>query len=319
MFVAATKRYQQLATDTPPPPPEYVEAAPNRGDDQVDEIDGFLATGTTEGIYMPPLGDPASHGQQAGRPMSCMQRLWFGNGSQETPPGEAAATQPNPANIFSPTILHNMVDEQLKSDAPVEEKLKSVASIDENKKGQKHSQSKKASSQPSPRKILQAEDGVREEPHDFTAHIAGQPMLIKGMLANAGDAIVNLHESIQYLEEHLLKEKNPRYPVYRIKVPEGHGFIDRAPADIFFVRYEDIYNVLHSKRLDYNLVRLYSLHMALKAKREKTKGIVIVDPYYMRDVALANEQDQAMVKEYLGNIFVENPTIDSILLPCFPE
>jgi hypothetical protein len=29
----------------------------------------------------------------------------------------------------------------------------------------------------------------------------------------------------------------------------------------------------------------------LKAKREKTKGIVIVDPYYMRDVALANKGD----------------------------
>jgi hypothetical protein len=59
--------------------------------------------------------------------------------------------------------------------------------------------------------------------------------------------------------------------------------------------------------------------MASKAKMEKIKGIMIVDPYYMRDVALANEGDRAMVKEYLGNIFVENPTIDSILLPCFLE
>jgi DNA phosphorothioation-dependent restriction protein DptG len=59
--------------------------------------------------------------------------------------------------------------------------------------------------------------------------------------------------------------------------------------------------------------------MVLKAKREKTKGIVIVDPYFMCDVALANEGERAMVKEYLGNILVENPTIDSILLPCFPE
>jgi hypothetical protein len=150
-------------------------------------------------------------------------------------------------------------------------------------------------------------------------HIAGQPMLTKEMLANVGGAIVNLHDSIQYLEERLLKEKNPGYPVYTIKVPEGHGFVDRAPAGIFFMRYEDIYNLLHSNRLDNNLVRPYSLHMALKAKRVKTKGIMIVDPYYMRDVALANKGDRAMVKEYLGNIFVENPTIDSILLPCFAE
>jgi hypothetical protein len=59
--------------------------------------------------------------------------------------------------------------------------------------------------------------------------------------------------------------------------------------------------------------------MVLKVKREKTKDTVIVDPYFMRDVALANEGDRATVKEYLGNIFVENLTIDSILLPCFPE
>jgi hypothetical protein len=32
-----------------------MEVAPNRDNDQVDEIDGFLATGANEGIYMPPL------------------------------------------------------------------------------------------------------------------------------------------------------------------------------------------------------------------------------------------------------------------------
>jgi hypothetical protein len=181
----------------------------------------------------------------------------------------------------------------LKSAAPVEDKLKSIAPIDEKKKGQKHSWSKKASNQPSPWKILQAENGVREEPHDLPMHIASQPMLTKEMLANTGGAIVNLHDSIQYLEECLLKEKNSGYPICTIMVPEGHGFIDQAPNEIFFVRYEDIYNLLHSNRLNYKLVRLYMLHMALKAKREKTKGIMIVDPYFMRDVALANEGDRA--------------------------
>jgi hypothetical protein len=45
-------------------------------------------------------------------------------------------------------------------------------------------------------KILLVEDGVREEPRDFPMHIAGQPMLTKEMLANAGGAIVNLHDNI---------------------------------------------------------------------------------------------------------------------------
>jgi hypothetical protein len=94
------------------------DAPPNRGDDPHNEIDGFLDIRANEEIYMPSLRDPASRGQQAGRPLSCTQRLRFGNGSQETPL-EAASTQPNPANIISPTTLHKAVDEQLKSTTPV--------------------------------------------------------------------------------------------------------------------------------------------------------------------------------------------------------
>jgi hypothetical protein len=90
VFIPASKRHQQLAAHTSSPPPKHVDAAPNRGDDQGDEIDGFLDTGANEGIYMPPLRDPASRGQQVGRPLSCTQCLWFGDGSQETPP-EAVA------------------------------------------------------------------------------------------------------------------------------------------------------------------------------------------------------------------------------------
>jgi hypothetical protein len=119
-----------------------MDAAPNPGDDHGDEIDGFLDTGANEGIYMPPLGDPASRGQQAGRTMSCTQRLRFGGGSQETPP-EAAATQPNLANVISPTTLHKVVNEQLKSTAPVPDKLQLIAPVDEKKKGRKQSRSKK--------------------------------------------------------------------------------------------------------------------------------------------------------------------------------
>jgi hypothetical protein len=103
-------------------------------------------------------------------------------------------------------------------------------------------------------------------------HIAGQPMLTKEMLTNAGGAIVNLHDSIQYLEECLLKEKNLGYSVYTIKVREGHGFVDRSPTEIFFVRYEDIYNLLHSNCLDYNLVRLYTLHMALRRRGRRPRA-----------------------------------------------
>jgi hypothetical protein len=50
-------------------------------------------------------------------------------------PLKATATQPNPANIISPTTLHKAIDEQLKSAAPVPDKLQSTAPVEEKKKG----------------------------------------------------------------------------------------------------------------------------------------------------------------------------------------
>ena len=129
----------------------------------------------------------------------------------------------------------------------------------------------------------------------------------------------NLHHSILHLEAVLLKEKDPGYPVFTCKVPKGHGFVEAAPADLFYVRYEDIYNLMHSNRLDYNLVRLYALHMSLKAQREKTPGIAIVDPYYMRPAILEDDLGLQVAKEYLGDFFEKNKTKDSILVPTFPE
>ena len=73
LIVANTKRHKQLAAHTPSPQPNDVEVAPK---DDVD-IDNYLNTNAmaTDGFYMPPLGEPASRGQQAGRPLSCTQRL----------------------------------------------------------------------------------------------------------------------------------------------------------------------------------------------------------------------------------------------------
>ena len=73
LIVANTKRHKQLAAHTPSPQPNNVEVAPK---DDVDS-DNYLKTNAmaTNGFYMPPLGEPASRGQQAGRPLSCTQRL----------------------------------------------------------------------------------------------------------------------------------------------------------------------------------------------------------------------------------------------------
>ena len=114
MFVPTTKRHQQLIAHTPSPQPEDVhQDTPHVANDE-DDVDGYLNTTGTDGFYMPPIGEPASRGQQPGHPMSCTQRLQFGGTyDQETPLDDAAGPQTNSTVIISPTTLHKAVEEQL--------------------------------------------------------------------------------------------------------------------------------------------------------------------------------------------------------------
>ena len=143
------------------------------------------------------------------------------------PEGDAGGPPPV---IISPNTLHKAAGEQLAGSAyPVDKK-----------KVRKHSRSKKGSvSQPPPKKqVIRHQDGLREAPRDFTMHIAGQPILTEELLAVAEAPMRNLHHNILHLEAVLLKEKDPGYPVFTCKVPKGHGFVEAAPADLFYMRYE---------------------------------------------------------------------------------
>ena len=76
--------------------------------------------------------------------------------------------------------------------------------------------------------------------------------------------MIALQESILHLEELLLKDKQPSFPAFAVKVPkELVDFVQEDPADVFFIAYEDIFKLFHTQRLDYNMVRLYALDMAM--------------------------------------------------------
>jgi hypothetical protein len=54
---------------------------------------------------------------------------------------------------------------------------------------------------------------------------------------------------------------SPSYPVFFVRVPKKLGFIDRSPGDVFFLRFDDIFEMFHRRRLDPTLVRLVALSM----------------------------------------------------------
>src|SRR4051812_42371321 len=143
----------------------------------------------------------------------------------------------------------------------------------------------KAASQPPPIRFW--DDVVPPRQDGLTrVHKAGQPILPSELRHLASGAMMSLHEGIPTLEGLLLKDNNPNYPVFTIKVPEDMGFVTDAPADVYFIAYEDIFKLFHSRRLDYNLVRLFALNMAMKVKREQTPFVAIADPYYKWDIQL---------------------------------
>ena len=83
--------------------------------------------------------------------------------------------------------------------------------------------------------------------------------------------MIALQESILHLEELLLRDKEPNYPVFVVQVPkELVDFVQEDPVDIFFIAYEDIFKLFHTQRLDYNMVRLCALDTAMKISRYGT-------------------------------------------------
>uniref|UniRef100_A0ACD5YPA0 Uncharacterized protein n=1 Tax=Avena sativa TaxID=4498 RepID=A0ACD5YPA0_AVESA len=144
-------------------------------------------------------------------------------------------------------------------------------------------------------------------------------MLPKNLRKLASSELQSVHDGVLTIERRLLSEKDPSHLVFVVKVPPGLGFIDNAPADLFFLRFDDIFNMFHLYPLHYTMVRLFSLSLAMQIIRENTPGIAIVDPYYMRDGCLGSPSERRIVASYLKRILVANKTKEYILVPYFPE
>jgi hypothetical protein len=122
------------------------------------------------------------------------------------------------------------------------------------------------------------------------------------------------------LEGILLKDECPNYPVFTAKVPEDPDFVHEDPADLFFIAFEDVFNLFHSRRLDYNLVRLYALSVQIKIKRESPPYVAVADPYYMRDSQLVEgSRTRTKAAEYLESFMLRNIGKNNLLVPVFPE
>jgi len=209
---------------------------PNEDDDLDDDIqaDQFINTSFGDGDFMPPVEeayqnyeDARDQADPAEKP-TCAVRLF--PSSQEMSPAACAFTEPQAdaakRSILSPTTLRKVATEQIKAGDCLKP---------EKKKGRKR---KKAASSSQPSMPLRAQDGP-PRPKDlmYDIHVAGRPMLPKNMLETATSDKSSVHYSILTLENILLQEKHPSYPVFMAKVPLNMGFITSVPADMIILRF----------------------------------------------------------------------------------
>ena len=127
----------------------------------------------------------------------------------------------------------------------------------------------------------------------------------------------SLHDTVLTEELRLLGQTYPSYPVLTVRVPTNFGFVTTYPADLMFIRYEDIFRLFHMQRLERNFVRLVTLSMAHDLIVEKTLGVAIMDPFYMTRGITANEQ--AFLAMYVKDFLVANKDKQCFLIPYFPE
>ena len=153
-----------------------------------------------------------------------------------------------------------------------------------------------------------------------TYHVLGEPILPLSSLHTEFGFMRTLHDIILRTENHLLEMEAPTYPVFVVKMPVGMGFIDYNPADVFFLRFDDIFRLFHMKRLTPNLVRLFALNEAYQVRKEREfiPTVVIPDPYYLSESKLYTMEGQLAAKEYIQNLMLANKDKDTFLLPYFP-
>ena len=81
-------------------------------------------------------------------------------------------------------------------------------------------------------------------------HVMGEPMLQPKLLEALSGDLRRLHDHVLSTKKSLLASKDPRYPTYAARVPEGKCYVDTLPVEVFFLRFEHIFEMFLTRRLD---------------------------------------------------------------------
>jgi hypothetical protein len=106
-------------------------------------------------------------------------------------------------------------------------------------------------------------------------------------------------------------------PGFLYKSAKETGIRHRSPGDMFFLKFDDIFEMFHCRRLNPTLVRLVALSMSHQLIQENTPKLTILDPYYMKDIYLQTEGTRQIVMNYITDFMVANKEKKIFLMPYF--
>ncbi|KAK1652481.1 hypothetical protein QYE76_070286 [Lolium multiflorum] len=72
------------------------------------------------------------------------------------------------------------------------------------------------------------------------------------------------------------------------------NFVEKYPADLCFIRFNDIFSIYRMQMLHFSVVRLVALSLSSQIVKEGTPTIAIMDPFYMRESIICNAGDRRL-------------------------
>ena len=88
---------------------------------------------------------------------------------------------------------------------------------------------------------------------------------------------------------------------------------------VFFIRFEEIFDLFDMKQLLTIMVRLVAMKLAHQLKTvEISRNVVIMDPYYMHERTLKNPAARLIATQFVERFFLENKGKGTLLVPYFP-
>ena len=89
---------------------------------------------------------------------------------------------------------------------------------------------------------------------------------------------------------------------------------------MFFLRFDHIFEMFLTTRLNFTIVLLFALHMSSVMKSEEVSQICVADPYYMHESFLSlDDFERETAREYLQNFMVQNKDREIVLVPYHPK